>query len=134
MSASLRIYVETSALAMLLTNHETTDDLVTWLDSTTADLVSSDLLETELRRVGHREGLSQFDVSRCLAGVALAELTRVAFRGAGLLSMPYLRSLDALHLQCALLMEADAILTYDRRLADAAREVGLKVISPGADI
>ena len=41
-----------------------------------------------------------------------------------------LRSLDALHLAGALSIEASAILTYDIRLAEAARAHGLEVIAP----
>lgn len=45
--------------------------------------------------------------------------------------MPYLRTLDALHLEAAIRLDADAILTYDRRLGDAARLMGLEVVAPG---
>jgi predicted nucleic acid-binding protein len=51
---------------------------------------------------------------------------------AGTLDPPELRSLDALHLATALELgdEIDALVTYDRRLADAARAHGLRVESP----
>ena len=44
-----------------------------------------------------------------------------------------LRSLDALHLATALGIYSDIeyFLTYDVRLADAARHVGFHVVSPG---
>ena len=45
--------------------------------------------------------------------------------------MPYLRTLDALHLEAAIRLDVDAILTYDKRLGDSAGEVGLDVIAPG---
>lgn len=45
--------------------------------------------------------------------------------------MPHLRTLDALHLEAAIRLNADAVLTYDHRLGDAARSIGLEVISPG---
>lgn len=50
----------------------------------------------------------------------------------GSLPLPYLRMLDALHLEAAIRLDASAVLTYDQRLADAAWSVGLTVISPGA--
>lgn len=98
---------------------------------TPATLVSSDLLETELRRLAVREGLDQGDVTRLLDGVALAALDRAVYRNAGFLPMPYLRTLDALHLEAAIRLDVDAILTYDHRLRDAAQSVGIDVISPG---
>lgn len=46
--------------------------------------------------------------------------------------MPYLRTLDALQLEVAMRLDADAVLTYDSRLGEAARSSGLDVIAPGA--
>lgn len=126
------IYVDTSALAAVLIDQPESPALADWLDQTSALLVSSDLAETELRRIAIREGLEQSDVTSILDGVALAALDRAVYRNAGLLPMPYLRTLDALHLQAAVRLDASAVLTYDRRLTAAARSVGLDVIAPGA--
>ena len=43
-----------------------------------------------------------------------------------------LRALDSIHLAAALSLgeEMGAMFTYDRRLAEAARQVGLEVIAP----
>lgn len=106
--------------------------LLEWLDTTVARLVGSDLLEIELRRIAVREGLEQSDVTHLLDGVDLAALDRAVYRSAGFLPMPYLRTLDALHLEVAMRLDASAILTYDRRLSEAARSVGIDVIAPGA--
>lgn len=125
------VYVDTSALAAVLIEQPHSEALIAWLEGATALLVSSDLLETEMRRLAVREGLDQGDVSRTLDGVALAALDRAVFRGAGLLPLPFLRSLDAIHLEAALRLEASALLTYDRRLGDGARAMGLDVIAPG---
>lgn len=125
------IYVDTSALGALLIDRPESSALLDWLDQTPATLVSSDLLETELRRVAVREELDQSDVTRILDGVGLAALDRAVYRGAGLLPMPYLRTLDALHLEAAMRLDASAVLTYDRRLGAAARSAGLDVIAPG---
>ena len=59
MTSSGVVYVDTSALAALLIDQPESAALLDWLDSTAAELVSSDLLETELRRVAVREGLDQ---------------------------------------------------------------------------
>ncbi len=127
-----RVYVDTSALAALLIEQPETEALLAWLDGAPADLVSSDLLETEMRRIAVREGLDQADVTRLLDGVSLAALDRAAFRGAALLPMPYLRTLDAIHLEAALRLQVDAVLTYDHRLTEAALALGVDVVAPGA--
>ena len=47
------------------------------------------------------------------------------------LDPPGLRSLDAIHLATALSLDGlDALVTYDRRLSDAATDAGLAVASP----
>lgn len=131
MSPDMVVYVDTSALGALLVEQPESHALEEWLDQTTHSLVSSDLLETELRRIAIREDIDQADVTLILDGVALAALDRAVYRNAGLLPMPYLRTLDALHLEAALRLDASTILTYDHRLAEAARSLGLDVFSPG---
>lgn len=133
MTSTPVVYVDTSALGALLVDQPESSALVEWLDQEPAVLVSSDLLETELRRVAVREGIDQADVSRLLDGVAMAALDRAVYRSAGFLPMPYLRTLDALHLEAAIRLDVSAILTYDRRLAEAALSVGLEVIAPGTE-
>ncbi|MFT4217303.1 MAG: type II toxin-antitoxin system VapC family toxin [Micropruina sp.] len=130
MTAAPIVYVDTSALGALLLEQPESQALVDWLDRTPAALVSSDLLETELRRLAIREGLDQADVTRILEGVSLAALDRAVYRSAGFLPMPYLRTLDALHLEAAVRLDASAVLTYDRRLDEAARSLGFEVIAP----
>lgn len=131
MTSRTVVYVDTSALGALLVEQLESDALESWLDQTSDMLVSSDLLEVELRRLAVREGVDQADVTRLLDGVSLAALDRAVYRSAGLLPMPYLRTLDALHLEAAIRLDAAAVLTYDRRLSKAARSVGLRVVAPG---
>lgn len=131
MSSGPVVYVDTSALGALLIDQPESSALLAWLDNTSATLVSSDLLETELRRIAVRESLSQTDVTSLLDGLALAALDRAVYRNAGYLPMPYLRTLDALHLEAAIRLDASAVLTYDRRLDEAARSAGFEVLAPG---
>ena len=131
MTSRTVVYVDTSALGALLVEQLESDALESWLDQTSDMLVSSDLLEVELRRLAVREGIDQADVTRLLDGVSLDALDRAVYRSAGLLPMPYLRTLDALHLEAAMRLDAAAVLTYDRRLSKAARSVGLRVVAPG---
>ena len=102
---------------VLLIEQPESNALVEWLDQTTDLLVSSDLLETELRRIAVREGINQGAATRILDGVGLAALDRAVYRGADLLPMPYLRTRDALHLEAAMRLDATAVLTYDHRLS-----------------
>ncbi len=126
------IYLDTSiALAHLLA--EDRQPPVSLWDET---LVSSRLLEYEIWTPLHRRGLvgSHGGAARGLLGrVALLELTpRVlaraleAFPGTG-----PLRTLDALHLaSCAYLADQCQeveLASYDRRMSDVARAMGLPV-------
>jgi hypothetical protein len=43
-------------------------------------------------------------------------------------------SLDAIHLESALRIEADELLAYDRRLVEATSHHGIRVASPGATV
>ncbi len=128
--AALRVvYVDTSAAVKLISDESESDALRAYLDDGPI-LVSSDLLETELRRIGVRHRIDQVLITAILDGITLTPLTRDQFREAGLYPQPGLRSLDALHLASALGVEASAILTYDARLCEAARAHGLAVIAP----
>lgn len=131
MSEAPLVYVDTSAFGALLIAQDETKALIDWLDSTPARLVSSDLLETELRRMAVREGRDQSKVSSILDGVSLAALDRATYRSAGFFPMPSLRTLDALHLEAAIRLDVQAVLTFDHRLGEAAKVAGLDVIAPG---
>lgn len=123
------VYVDTSAMVKLISDEPESDALRSYLDEGHA-IVSSDLLETELRRIGVRLGLDQVLITRVLDGVTLASLGREQFRDAGMFPQPGLRSLDALHLASALSVEASVMISYDSRLAEAAKAHGLAVRSP----
>ena len=83
-----------------------------------------------MRRLAVRLGVSQAAVTELLEGVDVAELERAQFRTAGLLSGEQLRSLDALHVASALRWQADAMLSYDHRQAQAAQDAGIRVLAP----
>ena len=103
------------------------------MDAAQQELVSALLLETELRRAVYRhELLTQEAVSAFLATLTLYDMPPSLYMEAGLIGGPNLRSLDALHVCAALRCGASAILTYDKRMGQAAAAVGLPVISPGA--
>jgi hypothetical protein len=127
------LYIETSAAAKLLVEEPASSQLATRLDNAVDNgdaLLSSMLLETELRRLAVRADLAQAAVTHLLERFDLVESDRSLYRDAGLLSGRQLRSLDALHLAAALRVGADVMVTYDRRQADAAEAVGVPVLAP----
>ena len=128
----MSIYLDTSAAAKLLVDEAESEALAAYVDEIGAeqDLVSSALLETELRRLAVRLGLDQSAVTDLLARLDLVDPPRSLFHEAGLLPGTQLRSLDALHLATALRVDADTLVAYDARLLDAARSLGFGVHSP----
>lgn len=130
-ASPLTVYLDASAAVKLILVEAERDAMRAFLDGPVIP-VSSDLLETELRRTANRAGIDQQHVTHVLDGINLTPVDRATFRGAGLLPHPTLRSLDALHLTAALDVDAHAIVTYDERMAEAALGLGLAVIAPGA--
>jgi len=127
-----RWYLDTSAALKLIVQESESAALADHLDSEVPDLVACLLLETELRRAAQRhEALSQEQVSRFIERVSLYEVPASLFREAGLLAGSGLRSLDALHLAAAIRIGVDAVVTYDVRMAEASRQVGLTTLAPG---
>jgi hypothetical protein len=101
------------------------------------DRISSVLLPIECRRIVLRAGSPSGVRARLeqeLSGVTLVRLDESIQRLAGTIGPPGLRSLDAIHLATALSIGdyPEAFVTYDERLAAAARAAGLNVIAPGA--
>lgn len=126
-------YLDTSAALKLLVEEAESDALARAVDAEQPDLVACWLLDTELRRAVHRTaGLTHGHVSAFLEGVGLYEVPASLFREAGLLPGAALRSLDALHLSAAVRIGVDAVLTYDLRMQDASRGLGLTVLAPGS--
>ena len=129
------LYLDTSAVGKLLIKEKESTALGHYLDRHAADgdsvIASSSLLETELRRLAGRTGVTQSAVTAVLRRLTIIDIERGTFREAGLL-LPggSLRSLDALHLAVAERIAADEFVTYDVRQADAARTVGLTIVDP----
>lgn len=124
-------YLDTSAALKLIVEEAESTALAERLDADTPDIVACLLLETELRRAAQRhDALSQELVSQLIDGLSLYEVPASLFREAGLLAGTDLRSLDALHLAAAVRIGVDAVVTYDLRMAEAARELGLSAIAP----
>jgi uncharacterized protein len=133
------IYLDTSALTKLLIAEPETLELQTWLTAQSGQgeyAVTSALGRVELMRVVARYGEpGQAERARYLLdGLDILPLAEPVIALAERIGPPTLRSLDAIHLAAAAQSkrELTAFVTYDHRLLDGCREVGLRTASPGA--
>jgi len=124
------VYLETSAAAKLIADERETWALIQFLDDEAHHVLSSALLETELRRTAAREGIDQQLVTNVLVRLEIIDLSRAMYSHAGLLPGAGLRSLDALHIAAALAASADLMVSYDQRQITGASAAGLSSFSP----
>lgn len=126
-------YLDTSALVKLVVAEPESEALLSWINETETDWVSSDLARTELiravRRVVPERAVRAREV---LESVTLIEVTTQTVEEAARIDPALVRSLDALHLAVALDLgdDLDALVTYDDRLAEAAALNGVATIAP----
>jgi len=97
-------------------------------------LLTSRVGVIEARRAIARRARVTPAIEAVLDRVELLELDVVVARHAAAVEPATIRTLDAIHLASAELIrpELDAFVTYDDRLAEAARARGFGVIAPGA--
>lgn len=134
----MRVYADSSALVKRVVVEAESDALVEVLDgyaTAGALLVSSSLAwieVTRVLRVRHTRERSRVaaDVEGAMSGVAEHPLSPEVVSLARRVDPDALRSLDAMHLATALLIDADVVLTYDVRLAGACADNGLAVVGP----
>lgn len=72
-------------------------------------------------------------VEDALAGVTQIDISEPVIALARRLFPTSIRSLDAIHLASAVLVSADVVIAYDKRLLTAASELGFRTSSPGSD-
>lgn len=128
-------YLDTSAAMKLLREEKETPALIRWQRNLSPDshqVVSSDILRTELMLAGTRWGVSATAIRRVINSLTTLRLTSSVCDSAGRLAGLGLRSLDALHLASALTLEQSlhAVVTYDKRMVDAAEQLGINTLSP----
>lgn len=136
-------YLDASALAKTIREKEEEEALALKAYLEGAELVSSELVLTELpralRRVAAESPHFQLEpalrrAAEALDLLSLRPVDDALLIGAGLLAEPTLRSLDAIHVVTALhLYPIDAFVTYDKRQAGVAQLAGLKTAAPGVD-
>ena len=130
----MRTYLDTSALIKLVVAEPESPSLRTYLGTIPDDtLFTAALTRTELIRAVRRVDPAAITRSRhLLGGLATVNLTNSLLDAAAPLEPPLLRNLDAIHLAAAQRAGADlrAVITYDTRMADAARLLEIPVIAP----
>lgn len=127
-------YIDTSAAAKLIIAEPESPALQAWIATTIEPVIACDLLRTELLRAVRRVDPTQLTRARqVLDAVILITASTATFERAAFLEPLGLRSLDAIHLAAALELgdELDGMIAYDDRLAGAASELGIAVVSPG---
>lgn len=128
-------YLDASALVKLGTPERESDALREHLAGYDAQLTSR-VAFVEVGRALMRRGRASAElvdtVAEVFIGVALVDLDDDISASASSLDPPTLRALDAIHLASALSLGAalDAFVTYDARLAEAARAAGMTVVAP----
>lgn len=126
------VYVDTSALGRSLLDEPEKPAIERALDDFERS-VSSSLLRTELRRLGfRRDMLDRVDV--LLAGVSLIKVDDEILAEAETIAPATVATLDAIHLATAVRLadvgKLNALMTYDKQLANGARAHGIAVLSP----
>ena len=127
------VYVDASAMAKLLVDERESDDLRAFL-APVARQVTSIVGRVEVERtVARRAPARLAHVAGLLDDLVIVGLEPDIAAAAATIGPPTLRTLDAIHLASAAALGTDleAIVTYDRRLAEAARALGIPVASPG---
>jgi uncharacterized protein len=138
----VRIYCDSSALVKRALDEEHSDALRDAIDAfhdDEATVCSSSLAWIEVSR-GLRSRLDAQNpalvvslIDLALSGVEQAPITAPVIGSARRIGSPFMRSLDAIHLATASLLDVELVVAYDERLLTIAAEFGFRTSSPGMD-
>ena len=141
------IYFDTCALIKLVRQDDRSAALSSFIDARpgtrwfASELARAEIART-VRRINHDDKGRVIDkirleeelryAERLCANLDLVPVTSRVLTDAASLRQPFLRTLDAIHLATAVAIRTgvSAFVTYDRRLAAVAKEVGLPVAAP----
>lgn len=130
------VYLDTSALGRIVLD-EPDGEAIGQALAGFETIVSSRLLGIELHRLGLRADIPSEEIGAWLDAVALVPVEDAILTAAESVRPASVATLDAVHLATAIQLafegHVEAIMTFDLRLAQGAREHGLTVLSPGAD-
>ena len=125
-------YVDSSALVKLVLDEADAGAMRRWYIE--AERIACSIIGmVETRRTVTRKVDAPDHLNTILRTLITLEFDDVLAATASRLTPAGLRTLDAVHLATALAIRSDldAFVTYDDRLAEAARAVGLPVVRPG---
>jgi predicted nucleic acid-binding protein len=126
------VYLDSSAIVKLVVQEPESAALRRYLRAH-PQRISCSLSRTEVSRAVRHLGPAALHRARqVLRRVDLIQLDDALLDAAATLDPRILRSLDAIHLAAAQLVSPDleAVITYDRRMADAAALLGFAVVAP----
>ena len=138
----MRVYFDSSALIKRSVQEPESDAVEAAFGRYVAEdavIISSSLawvevsraLRTRLDSGSYGEDEIHDAVEGALAGVAERLITGEVIGLARRVAPPLLRTLDAIHLATAIMLDVDEVVVYDDRLIDACRSNGLTTAMPG---
>ncbi len=132
------IYLDSAAVIKLIREEDETPELVDYLNARGDErLVASALIEVEVPRALRRsEPAVLGSVAATIARIDRVEIDSAVRATAAAYTDPHLGPLDAIHLATADHLLASgkrlsAFVTYDKRLANHAGELGVVIAAPG---
>jgi predicted nucleic acid-binding protein len=128
------VYLDASALVKLVAPEAESDSMASFVASHRSQSTSVVGLVEVRRAAARRPGVTATRLEDVLTRVIGIAFDPDVAAAAATIGSPVLRTLDAIHLAsaAALGVDLEAFVTYDRRLAEAARALGMPVASPGA--
>ena len=125
------VYADASALVKLVIDEPESATMHRWFVEATRVLTSR-IGVVETLRAASRRDHDPAHRDAVVRDVAVIELDRAISAAAGTLEPALLRTLDAIHVASAmtLMPELGAFVTFDDRMAEAARNLGLPVVRP----
>ena len=126
-------YFDASAILKLTLAERESLALIDYLTEREMRVATSVIAEVEVTRTLQRLRMDQEEQDGALRRIYLLSLDSDVRRDATQIKPHQLRSLDAIHVATARSIGDQNLefITYDRRMADAARAAGLKVVQPG---
>jgi predicted nucleic acid-binding protein len=130
----MQLYLDSSALVKLVVSEAESGALRSYLADRRSDVrMAAALARTEVvRAVAMYRSIELVETARSIiARLHLVPLNNRLLDTAAATLPPELRTLDAIHLAAAMTApDLRAIVTYDKRMSDAAATAGLAVVSP----
>jgi predicted nucleic acid-binding protein len=128
-----RVYLDATAIAKLLVREPESQALIEFLGGDAVEAATSAISEVELARALRGSGLPSADIADALRSFIVVSVDAGICQRAASLDGNTLGPLEAVHLATVFAIGTSGLqlLTYDERLAKAARARGLKVVQPG---